>query len=240
MNGPPKRYCGDKRMTKHLRDISSPLSIHQVYGLFYGCLAAPRLVRPSEYMPWILGEEEAFESLERANKFVSDLMGLWNHLASCYADGHPARFPALEPPVSNDDLKSYIEHRSALVTYFTKGLDLGGTDESDFTPDGLEALEDLATSTGFLEAHLEIQARQPLSREEIRAAYDNVGKLELIIADCIARVSMGLKPARMRLVQDLARSQSATPPPQSPKIARNDPCPCGSGKKYKRCCGLRH
>ena len=22
-----------------------------------------------------------------------------------------------------------------------------------------------------------------------------------------------------------------------PKIGRNDPCPCGSGKKYKRCCG---
>ena len=23
----------------------------------------------------------------------------------------------------------------------------------------------------------------------------------------------------------------------SPKIGRNDPCPCGSGKKYKNCCG---
>jgi preprotein translocase subunit SecA len=21
------------------------------------------------------------------------------------------------------------------------------------------------------------------------------------------------------------------------KIGRNDPCPCGSGKKYKHCCG---
>lgn len=24
---------------------------------------------------------------------------------------------------------------------------------------------------------------------------------------------------------------------QEPKIGRNDPCPCGSGKKYKKCCG---
>ncbi len=23
-----------------------------------------------------------------------------------------------------------------------------------------------------------------------------------------------------------------------PKVGRNDPCPCGSGKKYKKCCGL--
>ncbi|GAG36372.1 unnamed protein product [marine sediment metagenome] len=24
---------------------------------------------------------------------------------------------------------------------------------------------------------------------------------------------------------------------KAPKVGRNDPCPCGSGKKYKRCCG---
>ena len=23
----------------------------------------------------------------------------------------------------------------------------------------------------------------------------------------------------------------------SKKISRNEPCPCGSGKKYKKCCG---
>ena len=23
----------------------------------------------------------------------------------------------------------------------------------------------------------------------------------------------------------------------SPKVGRNDPCPCGSGKKFKQCCG---
>jgi uncharacterized protein len=37
--------------------------------------------------------------------------------------------------------------------------------------------------------------------------------------------------------------QAATPiwrrsSPAAKKIGRNDPCPCGSGKKYKRCCGL--
>jgi preprotein translocase subunit SecA len=27
---------------------------------------------------------------------------------------------------------------------------------------------------------------------------------------------------------------------RGPKIGRNDPCPCGSGKKYKKCCALKH
>ena len=24
---------------------------------------------------------------------------------------------------------------------------------------------------------------------------------------------------------------------EGPKVGRNDPCPCGSGKKHKKCCG---
>lgn len=30
---------------------------------------------------------------------------------------------------------------------------------------------------------------------------------------------------------------NSTTPVKSEKISRNDPCPCGSGKKYKKCCG---
>ncbi|MCW8327516.1 SEC-C domain-containing protein [Photobacterium sp. SDRW27] len=29
----------------------------------------------------------------------------------------------------------------------------------------------------------------------------------------------------------------STVPAVSDKVGRNDPCPCGSGKKYKKCCG---
>ncbi len=31
--------------------------------------------------------------------------------------------------------------------------------------------------------------------------------------------------------------KSSTTVVKGPKIGRNDPCPCGSGKKYKKCCG---
>lgn len=31
--------------------------------------------------------------------------------------------------------------------------------------------------------------------------------------------------------------QGATVVREGPKVGRNDPCPCGSGKKYKQCCG---
>ncbi|WP_371680590.1 SEC-C metal-binding domain-containing protein [Microvirga sp. KLBC 81] len=35
-----------------------------------------------------------------------------------------------------------------------------------------------------------------------------------------------------------ASCQPVTPKPTFGKVGRNDPCPCGSGKKYKKCCGL--
>jgi preprotein translocase subunit SecA len=43
------------------------------------------------------------------------------------------------------------------------------------------------------------------------------------------------------LVSEAAQAQEkaaqAKPVRTGPKVGRNDPCPCGSGKKYKQCCG---
>lgn len=37
--------------------------------------------------------------------------------------------------------------------------------------------------------------------------------------------------------KDFIRKLSGNVPKTSKKIGRNEPCPCGSGKKYKKCCG---
>ena len=34
-----------------------------------------------------------------------------------------------------------------------------------------------------------------------------------------------------------AAAATAPQPEKQKKVGRNDPCPCGSGKKYKKCCG---
>ncbi|MGN1059413.1 MAG: SEC-C metal-binding domain-containing protein, partial [Clostridia bacterium] len=35
----------------------------------------------------------------------------------------------------------------------------------------------------------------------------------------------------------LAGEEEKKPVQKTEKVGRNDPCPCGSGKKYKKCCG---
>jgi len=38
-------------------------------------------------------------------------------------------------------------------------------------------------------------------------------------------------------ISDLEKALNPLKPLVSTKVGRNDPCPCGSGKKYKKCCG---
>jgi len=45
----------------------------------------------------------------------------------------------------------------------------------------------------------------------------------------------GLKPVFSEESEEEPDEESAPAVPQ--KVGRNDPCPCGSGKKYKKCCG---
>jgi preprotein translocase subunit SecA len=55
------------------------------------------------------------------------------------------------------------------------------------------------------------------------------------------------KPLPSQAQQEMQDEQSDAPEIEeqlhpvtvSPKVGRNDTCPCGSGKKYKKCCGAQ-
>ncbi len=49
---------------------------------------------------------------------------------------------------------------------------------------------------------------------------------------------IGVEPDKPEDISDLERLLNKPKPAKAKvKIGRNDPCPCGSGKKYKNCCG---
>ena len=50
-------------------------------------------------------------------------------------------------------------------------------------------------------------------------------------------VIVGLEPDKPEDITDIERAMLAREPARAtPKIGRNDSCPCGSGKKFKKCC----
>jgi SWIM/SEC-C metal-binding protein len=48
---------------------------------------------------------------------------------------------------------------------------------------------------------------------------------------------VGVEPDKTEDISDVERILAPpVPVAAGPKVGRNDPCPCGSGKKYKKCC----
>jgi len=53
----------------------------------------------------------------------------------------------------------------------------------------------------------------------------------------ILRVKVVERPEERRMVMNQGEETEKKPVRTGAKTGRNDPCPCGSGKKYKKCCG---
>jgi preprotein translocase subunit SecA len=88
----------------------------------------------------------------------------------------------------------------------------------------LESIEDRVTDIIF-KVHLEAGARARSIWNVSRTAHDEVGQFAMAEQQRAAAQA----PQGEQKVKQIRLEQ--------PKVGRNDPCPCGSGKKYKKCCG---
>ena len=65
-------------------------------------------------------------------------------------------------------------------------------------------------------------------------------KAKEIVAICNERgwkISIGIEPDKPEDISDVERLLNPPTPIRSKqKVGRNDPCPCGSGLKFKKCC----
>jgi preprotein translocase subunit SecA len=88
----------------------------------------------------------------------------------------------------------------------------------------LASIEDKVTDIIF-KVHLEAGARARSVWNVSRAAHDEVNQF----AATETQRAAAQAPQGEQKVKQIKL--------ETPKTGRNDPCPCGSGKKYKKCCG---
>lgn len=115
--------------------------------------------------------------------------------------------------------------------------------------DHLEAMDDLRDSIG-LQAYAQ---RNPLNEYKIAGA-EAFDEMIISVRDDTVRGILTVVPREkpvervqvvkptdegfMKLGQKkVSKAPTNTPVRNENKVGRNDPCPCGSGKKYKKCCG---
>jgi len=126
--------------------------------------------------------------------------------------------------------------------------------------DHLLAMDHLKSGIG-LRGYAEQDPRVAYKREGARLFQEMLSGVRDKITDMIfkVRLTAGAEMANVyeisgmvheqlqgydHLARDMADQQAAAAPRKvetivrdKPRVGRNDPCPCGSGKKYKKCCG---
>jgi hypothetical protein len=174
---------------------------------------------------------------------IHALMELWNDIAGWY--------PGMEEDTFYYPLRQYADGGPGMlergrdidsfVSYFIKGLDIGKTTEHDLSGDAMDALKDLSTITAYWK---QMEPMSVSGKDEngkvINEMADMLDKFENVVIDCIKRIHEGIKHKRSAPHLNMIGAYPHFSISERSKIGRNEACPCGSGKKYKKCCGLTH
>jgi uncharacterized protein len=202
--------------------------IEELDGFIAGLLVCPDLIKPGEWLPIIWDrdggdQQPAFDNLDHVNRVLGLIMGHYNGVARTLME-HPGRYgPLFAVDNRNGDIlwELWIEG-------FEKVVELrpaAWQELLDADPDTAAALHGMLTLAEIArgDQHMTKNDRDVL----IAAAPDNIARWVVTLN--------GWRLANHHPTQGAgARSSSDS----AKKVGRNDPCPCGSGKKYKRCCGL--
>ena len=110
--------------------------------------------------------------------------------------------------------------------------------------DHIDAMDQLRDGIGFRA----YSGKNPVTEYQIEASYMFEELNHLIREDTVRRVyqtKVQVTPERVQTAKPTEARLAGDGPRQprrvkaSQKVGRNDPCPCGSGKKYKNCCMLK-
>jgi uncharacterized protein len=202
----------------------------EVRGFIFAVAGAPDLVQPSEWLPEAFaGELPEFESPEQAEAVLQDLMGMYNLFVSGKLRIKKEAPAFREPAISNLDEKS-------AVACWCRGYYRGYSWLVDVWREYLpEELEEELVAIVLVLTFFESRQMAETCREETGQgkSLEEIAELMRLTFPkaMIEYVRLGQSIYEIRLQDD---RRSVTP---SAKIGRNDPCPCGSGQKYKKCCG---
>ncbi|HVL35856.1 MAG TPA: UPF0149 family protein [Burkholderiales bacterium] len=210
----------------------------ELAGFFFALACAPELVRPSEWIPLVLGEDPAAHgSREQAQRLLDLAMRLHNHVNAQVLERAPslpvgieARPEPMDNFASDAPLSQWARGFSEGHAWLEKVWDASLEDQPEEDAEALdEALGGIAMMLGFF-ASREFAENCIAEIAEPRPLEQMAPQILEAIPDAMRELA---EIGRELYEIDLARRT----PARSAKVGRNAPCPCGSGRKYKHCCG---
>ncbi|NOQ34848.1 MAG: UPF0149 family protein [Methylococcaceae bacterium] len=216
-------------------------NVAETDGFIYAIAITPETIPPKEWIPTIFDNKiPKLNSPEEGDKIMGTLM-------ECYQSYHKKQ--------SNDTLTFDVDLNQINSQTFNELIDWSWgfltalnlrmsfwTEKSDFKTKDLEE-NPVRNSLGVLKAlvYRDYDAIPEIKQIVEKYKEESEEKLKTrILIELIAAL-----PQAIKIIQEYAKyginskRPKVTQPITSNKKGRNEPCPCGSGKKYKKCCMLK-
>jgi len=199
----------------HYGNDDSVLDVSELDGFFAALACSPNMIKPSQWLSAIWGGEALmpeWESKKALNDFSTAIFAFYNHVMESL---NTHKYEAL-----------FLEREGGEKNYlivdewcdgFLRGLNLWGpmaATDAIYTEECIQSIRLFATEAGF-------EKLDTMNEKEIEVQQQK-------IEPDLNRLFRYFYEQREQPVQPMVLD--------TPKVGRNDSCPCGSGKKYKKCC----
>jgi len=234
------------KVTSLFAQIDSPeghFSINELEGFLHAIAITPEIIQPSEWLPKIFNEQmPEYDSVEQAQSSMDVLMESYNHYNDLRLTGK----------LNYDyDIKKLSVEKFDEIIEWGWGFFIGLRLRMSFWMSRIVAKElsvdddPVANSVGVIKALVDSDFdTTPLINKFRHDFADDVS--EETLKQHLTVHMLTVLPEAVKIIQDFGEHMDErrmdklidTQQARSNKIGRNEPCPCGSGKKYKKCCAL--
>jgi uncharacterized protein len=217
------------------------LRFHELQGFLFAIASSPEMIAPSEWLPMI-GDDEGlnFAGQNEAQEIFGLVMALYDKVNTAVLE-RSNTLPA-GCAFDEDILKNFEDDSS--ISQWSRGFASGHDWLAEVWEEYLfgELDEECGATLMVLSffgskklANAYYEDMVSGNRSSGDGSFENFAKtVRKMFPDALASYAhIGRSISEAVLQHDEDRRE----PAQSTKIGRNEPCPCGSGKKYKKCCG---
>lgn len=214
------------------------MTLHELRGFLWGLASAPTDMAEEDWLPLVFdGEDANFRDAEEEENILTLIIGLWDEQFTRMEDD--------DSPLSGSEYQWHPEpdQRWPLTDWCTGLLKAHFSQEAQWD-ELLAETEPVETEDGIFDIAEEIDSTLDIAAifADIDTALgetDNADALRASLPDIAEQLPwIMMNYAECGgLLADMLQEENQEPyRREQMKIGRNDPCFCGSGKKYKHCC----
>lgn len=211
-------------------DDEGVLNVSELDGLLTAVVTGPVMIPPSRWMPAVWGEFEPTWKDARAFERVFGLMMRHMNSIAVLLQEEPEAFEPLALEHVRDGER--ITLLDSWAWGYLRGVELA----LDAWAEGGRVVEEALEPIRILGSETTDDPGRPDPGSPDAGSPDPAARLEHASATLPAAV-LALHAFWLERRGDEPAAEAPAPiRREGPRIGRNDPCPCGSGRKFKKCC----